>query len=190
MHLLFEEVSSLSYFSKCTGVLGPSSQRRPKPCTSSQSGNGIELCVCAFPTCYVCWITEFAESWNPWGWKSPLRSSPLPQHCHGHHSRSPGVTVTNFLPPRRDGDPTTALGSLCQCLTNLSLKIFSCYPIWTSSGHFLLSCPLLSGVDPHPKNWGRSNMCRIQMFHEPTHTFPSPISTILCPKLWINSLKT
>jgi len=40
------------------------------------------------------------------------------------HLMSQSATSICFLNPSRDGDSTTALGSLFQCLTSLSLKKF------------------------------------------------------------------
>ena len=44
----------------------------------------------------------------------PLPAKPCPQ----------SATSTRVLNPSRDGDPTTALGSLVQCFTTLSKEIF------------------------------------------------------------------
>ena len=45
-------------------------------------------------------------------------------NCHPNTPMSPNATSTRVLNPSRDGDSTTALGSLCQCLTTLSVKKF------------------------------------------------------------------
>lgn len=55
----------------------------------------------------------------------------------------------------RDGDSTTSLGTLLQCLTTLQLKHFFKYLIWTSpgaaKGHFLLSFQLRYGRRDQPQ---------------------------------------
>ena len=60
------------------------------------------------------------------GWKRPLRSSsstvtPTPPCLLNHVPKCPS---RHFLNTSRDGDSTTSLGSLFQCLTTLPVKKF------------------------------------------------------------------
>ena len=49
---------------------------------------------------------------------------PSTQHHHSYKTISRSTTSTHFLNTSRDGDSTTFLGSLFQCLTTLSVKKF------------------------------------------------------------------
>jgi len=60
---------------------------------------------------------------------------------------SPGATSTHFLNPSRDGDSTTALGSLVQCLTALSAK--KCFLISNALHFYKLGNDLGSDEDAH-----------------------------------------
>lgn len=73
-------------------------------------------------------------SQNSLGWKKSLRYQAkfLSKHCQPHRETiSVSATSPHILNPSRDGDYTTALGSLFQCLTqwiNLSLYFIVVFP--------------------------------------------------------------
>jgi len=64
------------------------------------------------------------ESWNHSGWETPLRSSSQPNTTRPTKPCPKVPQLHGFCNPSRDGDSTTALGSLFQCLTTLPVKKF------------------------------------------------------------------
>lgn len=75
------------------------------------------------------------------------RVQPLTQHYRAHSTILWSTMCICFLNTSRDGNSTTALGTLCQYLTTFSAKKFSQYPISTC---FLSSVPRPLGAEPDP----------------------------------------
>ena len=160
----------------CTATLGEALTRRVQACRGM--GGMRRSCVSLAPgTCHR--LVHTTESLRMVKTSNVKPNSNPPPPCPPTVSLS--ATSPRFLNTFRDGDPTTSLGILCQCLTALLEKKFLLVSKLNLSCRSLRPSPLILAPAPsRSRTWlcrgvrllGASTAVHNPLPHHPKHLLP------------------